>query len=87
LRFAQHVHVLAVAVRHALEELVDVEVVYHTRFAALARCWVKEAAVGVEKGSETSYEGCADLVCPEGHWTDQCDAGEAAVVGDDSTAW
>jgi hypothetical protein len=81
------VHVFAVAVRDALEELVDVEVVDHTYFAALARRWVQEAAVGVEEGCETSHEGRADLVCPEGYWTYQCDAGEAAVVGDDSTAW
>lgn len=40
LRLAEHMHVLGVAVRNALEERVHVEVVDEASFAGLARGWV-----------------------------------------------
>lgn len=79
----QHMHVLAVAMRDALEELVDVEMVEHACFAAFTGCWVEEATVGVEEGGEASDESCADLVCPECDGADECQAVQTAVMGHD----
>ena len=83
LRVAQHVHVLAVAVRDAFEELVDAEAVEHAGFAVLAGGRVEEAAVGVEEGGEAAHERRADLIGAESDGADERHAAKTAVVGDD----
>ena len=80
--FAQHVHVLAVAVRDAFEELIKVEAEEHAGFAVFTGCWMEEAAVGVEEGSEASHERRTDLIGSESDRADERQATETAIVGD-----
>ena len=48
LRLAEHVHVVAVAMRDAFQELVHVEMVDHTRFTPITGSGMEKSTVGVE---------------------------------------
>ena len=71
---------------YAAQELVHVEVIDETGFAAVARSRVQVAAVGVEEGGEAADKGSADLVGLEGDWADETDGWNAAWVDSEMAA-
>ena len=83
----QHVHIIAITVRHTLQKLLHLEMVGHPCLAPVARCWMQKTAVSVEKRGEAAHESRANLVSSESNGANKADGFKAPVMHGYVTTW
>ena len=84
---AQHVHVIAITVRHTLQKLLHLEMVGHSCLAPVARCGMQETAVSVEERGKAPHESRANLVGSESNRANKADGLKAPIMHGYVTTW
>ena len=80
LSLLQHFHVLHVFVRHALHELIHLELVDHPRPLLIARSGNQISSIGVQQAGETPHKRCANLIGPESIGAHDADGVDACFM-------